>query len=363
MLKQKLLEEALERKKRAEELKELPGGGKVNDAYAFTGMHHIWDHHKEQITKIEFANHDKSLLAFSSMDGDVTVCEAFPDPVVKFKLQGHSQGVIDFSWSSTNDLLLTASLDGTMKIWNISVDGDCIRTFEDGDVLTSCCFHPLNNNIFFVGNQKSKIKVMNMSTGQCLHKVGVSGAVNSLCFDPTGATLFIGDSKGYLYCYSFNSSNSRLQKKSKINVCSGFYNNSKAITTIAYKGWSNSSDNTPELLIGTQDKLLKLYNVLNGDSIELKREFPFSCSSLKIGSCFCPLISLRDGACVVCGGEDMNICIYDVLRQQSTPPVNSLMGHSDSVTDVCFNYNESLLGSGDKSGTVILWKRIVIKKD
>ena len=35
------------RRERAEKTKELPGGGRVNDAYAFTGMHHIWDEHHE----------------------------------------------------------------------------------------------------------------------------------------------------------------------------------------------------------------------------------------------------------------------------------------------------------------------------
>ena len=35
------------RKERAENTKQLPGGGKVSEAYAFTGMHHIWDEHAE----------------------------------------------------------------------------------------------------------------------------------------------------------------------------------------------------------------------------------------------------------------------------------------------------------------------------
>ena len=28
-------------------LESLPGGELIEDAYAFKGMHHIWDHHKE----------------------------------------------------------------------------------------------------------------------------------------------------------------------------------------------------------------------------------------------------------------------------------------------------------------------------
>ena len=43
--KQQMLKE--KRQKRAENTEALPGGGRVSDAYAFTGMHHIWDEHHE----------------------------------------------------------------------------------------------------------------------------------------------------------------------------------------------------------------------------------------------------------------------------------------------------------------------------
>jgi WD40 repeat protein len=56
---------------------------------------------------------------------------------------------LDIAWSLTNELLLSVSLDGTMKIWDTS-DGDCIRTI-DGQVPLNCCiFHPLNANAFLV---------------------------------------------------------------------------------------------------------------------------------------------------------------------------------------------------------------------
>jgi len=43
----------------------MPGGGKVNDAYAFTGMHHIFAERTQAVNRIKFANEDKDLLAFS----------------------------------------------------------------------------------------------------------------------------------------------------------------------------------------------------------------------------------------------------------------------------------------------------------
>jgi WD40 repeat protein len=60
---------------------------------------------------------------------------------------------------------------------------------------------------------------------------------------------------------------------------------------------------------------------------------------------------------VVCtGSEDACVYLYDMERDDK-PLVNRLQGHSSTVLDVSFNYDESLLASGDSGGTVIVWRR------
>ena len=57
----------------------------------------------------------------------------------------------DFCWSISNDVLLSASLDGTVRLWDVA-GGKCIRTVPDpmGAPVHSCAFQPLNNNVFVV---------------------------------------------------------------------------------------------------------------------------------------------------------------------------------------------------------------------
>lgn len=100
----------------------------------------------------------------------------------------------------TNELLLSVSLDCTVKIWRVET-GECIRTIEDPVESTCCAFHPLNNNIFFVGNKKGKLKTYNLSTGQVSQLLNTSGAVTSMTFDPTGDRLFLSDSKVSYFHY------------------------------------------------------------------------------------------------------------------------------------------------------------------
>ena len=58
----------------------------------------------------------------------------------------------DFVWSQSNDILLSASLDGSSRLWNVA-EGSCVRTVVDptqGAQVLSCLFQPLNNNWFVV---------------------------------------------------------------------------------------------------------------------------------------------------------------------------------------------------------------------
>ena len=57
-------------------------------------------------------------------------------------------------WSLSNDVILSVSLDGTARLWDVAA-GTCMRVIEDGSgaELLTCLFQPLNNNMFVVSFQ------------------------------------------------------------------------------------------------------------------------------------------------------------------------------------------------------------------
>lgn len=104
------------------------------------------------MTRIRFANNDRSLLASCSTDGSLVICQVIPSPATTiYKLEGHQSGIMDMQWSITNDLIVTASLDGTARVWQVT-KGNCMRVLKDtcGAQVLSCCFQPLNENMIFV---------------------------------------------------------------------------------------------------------------------------------------------------------------------------------------------------------------------
>ena len=69
-------------------------------------------------------------------------------------LERHKSDIIDLSWSPFNhNLLLSASLDHFVFLWDISQEGNnlLINRYEHSDIVTCVSFNPINRNIFISG--------------------------------------------------------------------------------------------------------------------------------------------------------------------------------------------------------------------
>ncbi|KAG9467727.1 hypothetical protein GDO78_014429 [Eleutherodactylus coqui] len=309
-----------------------------------------------QVPKVQFANDDKHLLACCSLDGTISVCQLVPTPpAVLQTLRGHNGPVSDFAWSLSNDIIVSTSLDGSMCIWNTH-DGRCIRQIADPDSaqMLCCTFQPINNNLTVVGNSKHNIHGVNISTGKKV-KGGSSkltGRVLSLSFDSAGRILWAGDDRGSIFSFLFDMATGKLTKAKRLVVSEG-----SAITSISARSWISREARDPSLLVNACINKLLLYRVVDNEgALQLKRTFPVQQMSHALGSIFCPLMSFRQGACVVTGSEDMCVYFFDVERATKAI-VNKLQGHSAAVLGVSFNCDESLLASSDAKGMVIIWRR------
>lgn len=108
------------------------------------------------VPRLQFANDDKHLLACCSLDGTLSIMTLSPSPpTVKVTLKGHAGPVTDFAWSLSNDIIVSTSKDGTLRIWNTE-DGRCIREVGDpeGSELLCCTFQPMNNNLTVVKHKQ-----------------------------------------------------------------------------------------------------------------------------------------------------------------------------------------------------------------
>lgn len=345
-------------------LKNSVSSTSIEDAFSFAGVYHVFDNHKGAVTRVKFANNDKSLLATCSLDGILVICQVIPSPATTiYRLEGHQSGIMDLQWNTTNDLIVTGSLDGTSRVWQVT-KGKCMRVLKDtcGAQVFCCCFQPLNENMIFTGNSKGLIQVYNLSTGMlvnknCLQKV--TGRVLCMTFDSTGSNVWIGDDKGSISAFHFDIFTLKLNKTRKI-----VNNNGYSITSISFKNMTQKLDglHTTVLLVNALPNYLLIYRLDSTDSssLRLRKRVCIKQSEYALRSTFCPITNFKKmpntTSCLVCSGsEDGHVYIYDMENDEKSL-IHKLQGHSVVVKDVGFNYDQSLLASGDINGTVIVWK-------
>ncbi|XP_050438381.1 WD repeat-containing protein 13-like [Adelges cooleyi] len=339
----------------------LVGNNTIEENYAFDSVHHIYDQHSDAVTVLKFANNDKSKLCCASNDGTLSICDVLMSPPsVLAILKYHTGPVTGCDWSASDELIASCSLDATICFWD-AVRHCCLRCVNDpffSSVLV-CSFNPVNNNILITGNKAGFVCVLNVSTGMFPKggKQKIGGQILSLAIDSSGQIIWTGNDKGEIVSLKFNSSDGSVLTK-----CHRIITTPKrgAITCLSWRSWISREARDPMLLANCSNNILCLYKVSESDDglLQLKKKFlvPHMHSNHLLRSTFCPIMSFRQGACVVTSSEDSCVYFVDVERE-SNYAVNKLQGHACVTLGVTFNYDETMLATSDIQGIIIIWSR------
>nr|CAD7262953.1 unnamed protein product [Timema shepardi] len=366
--------------KQANASRAIVGGTTIAENYAFVGVHHIFDQHTHAVTMVKFANNDRSKLCCASFDGTVSICNVTASPpVVDVVFRGHTKGVTgDFylynyisglmrrshnrlggqssilashlgracDWSVSNDLVVSCSLDGTIFLWDVA-SRRCLRVVRDqvaGAELLSCVFQPANNNMVILKN----------SCVESLEEKDHKGYKERDERNITESEQVRGEEwwKERGRWSHFTSKLTRPQLDNALVVLSSTAEDGEIEVRIsvgrtgwvAFPKWFST---LPPRKSGVVDE---------EGTLQVRRKFAIRHENYLVRSTFCPIMSFRQGACVVSGSEDSCVYFLDIERK-GKPCVNTLQGHACPVLGVSFNYDESLLATSDYQGLVIVWKR------
>ncbi|XP_063007307.1 jouberin [Melospiza melodia melodia] len=117
---------------------------------------------------------------------------------------GHLNIVYDLCWSKDNQFLLTASSDGTVRMWKIEMKAaSAVRVFPHPSFVYTAKYHPVADSLVVTGCYDSVIRIWNANVkeihGQLLQELdGHKSFINTLCFDAEGHHMFSGDSSGLI---------------------------------------------------------------------------------------------------------------------------------------------------------------------
>lgn len=195
------------------------------------------------------------------------------------------------------------------------------------------------------------------------------------CEESGGSLIWTGNERGIITCFRMEAGSGKLSKLRRLERTGGF------ITSISWRAWLSKHAPWPALLVSSACDTLYLYRITNDHgSLVLWKKYPVKhkwvqtivffifCNYIffdnrvidkqcffrhhLVRSTFCPQMS----TCLIAtGSEDGSIHLIDSTKEGKAARVNWLLGHAAPTLSLCFNYNESLLASGDHQGLVILW--------
>ncbi|MES1921356.1 Serine/threonine-protein kinase smu1, partial [Bonamia ostreae] len=168
-------------------------------------IHYFKEAHGAGVTSVKFSG-DGSQVLSSSLDFTAKIHGVRSGKTLKV-FRGHKSFVNDVHFANSNNIL-TASSDGTMKLWSIK-DSSCVHTINSGDkesAIVSICPFPRKNDLFFVCSRSPSVHLIR-SNGSVLKSYaapprnGVEACFVAIATSSLGKYLYCVDEKNILYCF------------------------------------------------------------------------------------------------------------------------------------------------------------------
>ncbi|XP_012982756.1 jouberin isoform X3 [Mesocricetus auratus] len=154
---------------------------------------------------LDFSHNGRILAtACASRDGYPIILYEIPSGRFMRELCGHLNIIYDLDWSKDDRYLVTASSDGTARVWKNEINStSTFRVLPHPSFVYTAKFHPTTQNLVVTGCYDSIVRVWILDSkddGILLvrqldaHK----SFVNSICFDEEGYHMYSGDCIGVI---------------------------------------------------------------------------------------------------------------------------------------------------------------------
>lgn len=256
-------------------------------------------------------------------------------PIREFS--GHTNEVVDLSWSK-NNFLLSTGMDKTVRLWHLSRD-ECLCHFKHKDVVTKVAFHPTDDRFFLAGCLDMMLRLWSIPDKQVAWSVALPDLITAVAFTPDGKIAIAGLLNGLCMLYETQG----LKFHSQIHAKSSRGKNSKGskitgISTIAMPLTSGGNGTEPgevKIMISTNDSRIRVYDPKDGSLDTKFKGHTNSCTQISA--------SFSDDAqYVISGSENRKAFIWKTGptapgdSNKDKHPCEVFDAHGDIVTTAVF---------------------------
>ena len=147
---------------------------------------HTYKHHSKPITSLRFIPRSSHLLLSASADSTLALWDAHHDRELLRTYIGHTKAITDTDFSADGTKFLSASYDRYMKLWDTET-GKCLNRFTTGKTPHTLRFQPSSSNggsaEFISGMGDKKILQYDTRSGEMVQEYDHHlGPINTLVF-------------------------------------------------------------------------------------------------------------------------------------------------------------------------------------
>ncbi|XP_027341530.1 WD repeat-containing protein 44-like isoform X2 [Abrus precatorius] len=172
---------------------------------------------------------------------------------------GHSSDVLDLAWSNS-DILLSSSMDKTVRLWQIGCD-QCLKVFHHNDYVTCIQFNPVDENYFISGSIDGKVRIWGIQEERVIDWADIRDVISAISYQQDGQGFVVGSVTGT--CRFYVASGKYFQLEAQINV----HEKKKALGN-KITGIQFSQKNSQRIMITSEDSKIHIF-----DGIELVQKY------------------------------------------------------------------------------------------
>ncbi|MBP0018270.1 MAG: protein kinase [Cyanobacteria bacterium SBLK] len=243
-------------------------------------------------------------------------------------LTGHTSFVNDLAISPDSRLLISASADKTIKVWELAT-GELLQTLTGATSFINALAITFDGNFLIGASADKTIRIWNLETGELTNTLrGHTSFVDEIVMSPDGQFLVSTGADKTIRIW-------KLETGEMLHVLQG---HSGFVNTLAI-----SSDGET-LVSGSADASLQVWNLKTGKNLH----------SLIGHSSFVNAIAISpNGKTLASGGADTTIKIWDL---QTGEEMQTLRGHTGFINDLAISPDGEILVSASADTSIRVWQ-------
>lgn len=309
------------------------------EKYSLTG-------HRSPVTRVVF-HPVFSVMVTASEDATIKVWD-YETGDYERTLKGHTDSVQDVAFDHTGKFLVSCSADMTIKLWDFQ-GFECIKTMHGHDHnVSSITFMPSGDFIVSASRDKS-IKMWEVSTGYCVKTfTGHREWVRMVRVNQDGSLLASCSNDQTLRVWVVASKECKAELREHEHVVECLAWAPECAHPSINEGAGNDSKkgqrSGPYLISGSRDKTIKMWDV-------------------SIGICIFTLVGHDNwvrglvfhpgGNYIISASDDKTLRIWDIKNKRNNKTLNA---HQHFVTSVDFHKNAPYVITGSVDQSVKVWE-------